>query len=240
MEINVFKEPFTYYVIDNFIDESLAYKLSADFMDYNSPNWFVYDNPLEVKKSNNNWFYFPPTTYNYITHLLSNDFISSVENITGIKELKPDLGMHGSGWHIQGRGSKLNVHLDYNIHPKLFLQRKLNLIHYLTPDWDTEWGGNLEFWSHNFETGEPLEHISTVECRFNRAVIFDTTQNSWHGFAQKITCPENVYRKSIASYYLVDPPKNADARFRALYSASNEQKNSDEINDIIRKRSALQ
>jgi Rps23 Pro-64 3,4-dihydroxylase Tpa1-like proline 4-hydroxylase len=50
------------------------------------------------------------------------------------------------GLHTHARGGKLNVHLDYDIHPKLELQRYLNLIIYLTPGWKPEWGGGLGMW----------------------------------------------------------------------------------------------
>jgi Rps23 Pro-64 3,4-dihydroxylase Tpa1-like proline 4-hydroxylase len=36
---------------------------------------------------------------------------------------------------------KLNVHLDYSIHPKLGLERRLNLVLYITSGWKPEWGG---------------------------------------------------------------------------------------------------
>ena len=50
---------------------------------------------------------------------------------------------------MSSRGGKLNIHKDYSIHPRVDppKQRKLNLIVYLTEDWNPEWGGALELWS---------------------------------------------------------------------------------------------
>lgn len=232
-------EPFDHIVIDNFLDEELAKKLSSDFMDYDSPNWFCYNNPLEHKKTSNNWYHFPPTTYQYMAYLNSPEFIKRIEDITGINNLRPDIGLHGAGWHIHGRGGKLNVHLDYSIHPKLNLLRKLNIIIYLEPDWDPAWGGGLELWSNDPETNKPLKKVKHVDYKFNRAVLFDTTQHSWHGFADPLTCPEHKHRKSIAMYYLIDPPQGVDDRKRALYAASEKQKNDPSINKFIEERSKL-
>ena len=235
-----YNEPFGHSVIDNFLDENIALKLSNEVLDYHSPNWFVYDNPLEVKKALNNWYFFPPKTYDFFQYLNSPEFIEKLENLTGIKGLQPDHGLHGAGWHIQGQGSKLNVHLDYSIHPKLNLLRKINFIYYLTPDWQPEWGGNLEFWSHDKETNLPKEKVTTIDYKFNRLVLFDTDQNSWHGFYDKLTCPDDIYRKSIAMYYLVQPMiGEVSTRNRALYSPSNEQKNNKEILELIDKRVKL-
>jgi Rps23 Pro-64 3,4-dihydroxylase Tpa1-like proline 4-hydroxylase len=171
-------------------------------------------------------------------YLSSSNFVSKIKELTGIKSLYPDVGLHGAGWHIHGTGGKLNVHLDYSIHPKLKLQRKLNLIFYLTEDWDLDWGGSLQFWSHDEERNRPKEKKVVVDNIFNRAVLFDTTQNSWHGFPEPLTCPEGVYRKSIAFYYLTDPPENVDQRKRALYAPTQEQENNLEILDLIAKRSS--
>lgn len=230
-------EPFDYWVFDNFLDYDLAKKLSKEFIDYNDPNWFCYNNPLEYKKTLNNWYFFPPTTYQFMAHLNSPEFISYISDVAGIKTLYPDIGLHGAGWHIHGRGGKLNLHFDYSVHPKLQLQRKLNIIIYLTEDWDVSWGGNLEFWSHDFETKRPKNKVKVVDNIFNRAVLFDTTQNSWHGFPDQLTCPEGVYRKSIAMYYLTAPSQNVDKRQRALYSPSKQQLNDPEIEQLIIKRS---
>ena len=137
---------------------------------------------------------------------------------------------------MHSRGGKLNIHLDYVINPKLNLQRKLNLIVYLTEDWDTSWGGGLELWSHNEETNLPDKREVVVDNIFNRAILFDTTQNSWHGLPQPITCPEGVYRKSIAVYYMTDIPENTNQRKRALYAPTKEQENDSEVLDFIKER----
>lgn len=230
------KEPFDHWVIDDFLPLSQALQLAHDFCDFDSKDWYNYDNPLEVKKTLNNWWCFPPTTYKFIEYLNSVPFIKKLEFTTRIKNLHPDPGLHGAGWHIHGRGGKLNVHLDYSIHPKLGLERKLNLIYYLS-DWNPKWGGNLEFWSHDPDTGKAKEKVTTIDCKFNRAVIFDTTQNSWHGFADPLTCPKDQYRKSIAMYYLVEPTATADeGRKRAYYSPSKTQENDPEVLSLIESR----
>jgi hypothetical protein len=48
---------------------------------------------------------------------------------------------------------------------------------------------------------------------FNTAIIFKTNDTSWHGIPEKILCPEGVFRKTIAYYYISD-----------LYSLANKEK----------------
>lgn len=233
----MFITPFPHIIIDNFINNDLALELSNEFPDYNDEKWFYYDSPLENKKANNNWGMFPSATYKFFHYLNSENFMISLKSDFNIKNLYSDNGLHGAGWHMHSRGGKLNVHLDYSIHPKLKLQRKLNLILYLTPDWNPEWGGNLELWEHDPLRNKPLKLSKVIENKFNRAVIFDTTKNSWHGFAEKLTCPSNIYRKSIAMYYLTDPAEDAEKRHRALYAPSEDQLNNPSIEELIKKRS---
>jgi len=86
---------------------------------------------------------FRSETYKIFHYLSSNKFLKFLKNLTNIKNLIPDVGLHGGGLHIHGSGGKLNIHLDYSIHPKLKLQRKLNLILYLNPNAPIECGTML-------------------------------------------------------------------------------------------------
>ena len=228
--------PFDHLVIDDFFPLERAQKLSQEFPVYDDPSWFFYNNPLEKKKTINNWYDFPPETYKTFTLLNSDEFINMLSEKTGIEYLYPDIGLHGGGWHIHSRGGKLNIHLDYSIHPKTGLQRKLNLIVYLTEGWKPEWGGGLELWSHNKKTNRPLKREKTIDNVFNRAILFDTTQNSWHGLPQPLNCPEGIYRKSLAVYYMTDPPEDVEPRKRALYAPTEDQENNQEVLDLIQQR----
>jgi hypothetical protein len=232
-------EPYFHVVIDNFFDNAIAEKISDEFMDYNDERWFFYNNQIENKKTINDWRFFPSQIYRTFNSFCSESFTEMLQNITGISKLYPDYGLHGGGLHMHSRNGKLNVHKDYSLHPKLGMQRKLNLIVYLSKDWKPEWGGGLELWSHNDETNQPKEKVKEVECVFNRAVLFDTTQNSWHGLPNELKCPEGVYRKSLAMYYLVEPEETVDPRERALFAPSEQQKNDMDVVSLIEHRSRL-
>lgn len=227
-------EPFHHVILNNFFDEDTALTLSQEFPDYHSNVWCVYDNPLEKKKTCNTWNLLPKNLYSTFCFLNSPEFISKLKKITGIKKLYPDVGLHGGGLHIHGRGDKLNIHLDYSIHPKLKLQRKLNLIIYLGENWNPEWGGQLEFWS-----ADKKQCVTSIDTLFNRAVIFDTTQNSYHGLPNPLKCPKNYYRKSLAVYYLIEPAKDCPTHSKAIYIPTEEQKDDPYVQDIINKRSSI-
>lgn len=228
-------QPFPHVVIDDFFEPEVAEALERDIPPFDDASWWQYSNPVEEKRALNHWDRFPPATYRAFTYL-NDEFLASLHALTGIDDLRADEGLHGGGWHLHARGGKLNVHLDYSLHPKLELERRLNLIVYLTRGWDPAWGGALGLWSHDAEGTGPKALVKAVDCRFNRAVIFDTT-HAWHGLPEPLTCPPGVYRKSIATYYLTPAREDAATRGKALFAPHGDQAKDESVRELIRQRS---
>ena len=229
--------PFDHCVIDNFFKKNIALKLEKEFPHFESDIWHKYNNPIEIKKVCNDWNAFPELTYQVFSYLNSDEFLKIIrKKIFKKTKLYSDIGLNGGGWHIHKQGGKLNTHLDYSIHPKLRLQRKLNIIIYITRDWKEKWNGSLGFWSNESDK-EPGILSKEIQPVFNRAVLFDTTQNSWHGLPDPVQCPKNKYRKSLAVYYLCEPPSKVNSRGKALFAPSDLQKNNKTVIDLIKKRS---
>jgi hypothetical protein len=231
-------EPFPYCVIDNFFTDRVAQQLSQEFPNSDSDvfngNYF---NKIEIKRTCNIWDRFPSTTYSVLQYLNGQEFLNFLTPLTNDIKLYADQGLHGGGWHIHPPGGKLNVHLDYSIHPKLKLQRNYNLLVYLNPNYQNSWGGELGLWTS--EDNKPKNLVKILEPKFNRGIIFDTTCNSWHGLEVPNNFPEGQDRKSIALYYLTDPPADVSIRGRALFSPSKEQENDQEVLDLIERRSKV-
>lgn len=230
-------KPFNHIVIDNFFVPEIAQKISDQFPSYEDSFWYAHNNVVEVKKLVNHWDRFPPETYQAFSYLNSSEFLDNLKKLSDLKTIYSDNGLNGGGWHMHNNVGKLNVHKDYSIHPKLGLWRKLNLIVYLSKEWKSEWGGALELWSHDKENDKPLRKEKALDVKFNRAVIFDTTQDSWHGLPEEMKAPEGHFRKSLAIYYLTDPDKNAEPRKRALFTASEKQLGDKRVEEFIKKRS---
>ncbi len=230
------KSPFDHCVIDDFFLPGVAEKLEAEFIDYENPKWYYYKNAIEDKKALNDWNQFPITTYKVFCELMSREFVEVLAEGMGVN-IYVDHGLHGGGWHMHGPGGNLNPHLDYSIHPKMSLLRKLNIIMYVSSELKPEHGGHLGLWTHSNEQNGPEKLIEEIEPKFNRAAIFDTTQNSWHGMSRPLTQPSGIYRKSLAIYYLTEPDEGVDSRERALFAPREEQKGDREISDLIKMRS---
>jgi hypothetical protein len=234
------QSPFPHATINDFFDQEIAVALENEFPAYDSEDWFVYQNPVEIKKAQNNWNIFPPTTYQVLAYLTSPQFTNNLSEQLGIT-LFADPGLHGGGWHIHGDGGLLNPHLDYSIHPKYGLQRRINLIIYLSKNLKEIHGGHLGLWSHDVEANQPGDLITEIAPKFNRAALFDTTQNSWHGLSRHLKCQgDPVLRKSLAVYYLSRPDLSAPNRPRALYAPTNEQRYDTRIQSFMQERADIQ
>ena len=229
--------PFPHFHVDDFFETDIAKQLEAEMPDFDSEIWHEYGNAIEVKKVCNNWNAFPSVTYRIFSYLNSNDFVSLLgRTLFNDDILSSDFGLNGGGWHIHSRGGKLNTHLDYSLHPKTRQQRKLNIIVYLNSSWQECWGGALGLWGNESDKA-PGPLVKQITPKFNRAVVFDTTCNSWHGLPDPIDCPNRQFRKSLAVYYMTSPSESADTRGKALFAPTESQKNNSEVLDLIAKRS---
>jgi len=119
-----------------------------------------------------------------------------LEGLTGIDGLVPDPYFAGAGFHETSRGGKLGIHADFRINKKLACERRLNLLVYLNPEWDDNWGGLLEIWDRKMTRCE-----KKVSPLWNRCVVFNTDADSYHGHPDPLMCPDHIKRRSVALYY---------------------------------------
>lgn len=229
-------EPFPFCVVDDFLDDALARRLSDEFPAKESFVWHDYSSPIEIKRTCNQWNVFPRETYKTFSVLNSPEFVKLMGGLFGVSPLYADYGLNGGGMHLHGRGGKLNPHLDYSLHPKTSQLRKLNLLVYLNPNWQDSWGGSLGLYERGPTDRLPGELVKIIRPMFNRAVIFDTTCQSWHGLCEPITCPEGEYRKSLAVYYLTEAPAEVDRRSKALFAPTADQAQDDDVLALIERR----
>jgi Rps23 Pro-64 3,4-dihydroxylase Tpa1-like proline 4-hydroxylase len=208
-------EPFENIVIDNFLSTEYANKLS-DLFPSDYTNWHKYDNPLEVKCAFDDIDALPDELKHYFYFLSSKSMLSKIQQLTGIDDLEYDEYLHGAGLHSHTVNGKLNIHLDYEKHPYSGKERRINIILYLSKEWKPEWNGANELWNNDV-----TKCIKKTEIKFNRAIIFKTNDISWHGVPDTILCPTDVFRVSLA-YYYVSPlnniNKNKNYRQKAKYT----------------------
>jgi Rps23 Pro-64 3,4-dihydroxylase Tpa1-like proline 4-hydroxylase len=151
-----------------------------------------------------------PVLEQVFRELNSQEFLNWLEEVTGIEHLAGDTDLFGGGLHQSITGAFLNVHVDYNVHPLTQFHRRLNVLIYMNKGWKDEYEGHLELWDLSDNRRTLLAKISP---EFNRCVIFETNEISYHGHPKPLKTPPNVNRKSIATYYYTkDRPQEEVAK----------------------------
>ena len=219
--------PFNHIVMDDFFRDDTIEKLLDEVE-------FIASNPSELwrfvgggddydkhddqinKKQIYSFENMLPTMQEVIKYLNSKQFLKIVSEITGLKNLSNESETYtNAAYHQTSKDGRLEIHHDFNdsyINPNLF--RQVNLLVYLNLNWIKEWGGNLELWNKNL-----TEKTHEIAPMFNRAVIFNITDNAYHGHPEPLNCPDNEARYSMALYYFTEdrPEEENQTRPSALW-----------------------
>lgn len=190
-------DPFPHIVLDGLFDDQALDAVLREFPSPDDMQWVQFDNPLEKKLG---YFYgrsaISETIRDFLEAMNSFEVLLWLEELTGIDGLIPDPYFGGGGVHQIEPGGFLKVHADFNVHPKLKLDRRLNMLIYLNKNWKEEYGGHLELWDRDQRS---CRH--RILPLFNRTVIFSTTDTSFHGHPHPLTSPPGITRKSVSLYY---------------------------------------
>lgn len=202
-----FAEPYPHAVIDNFLPTEMAEQLLAHFPVDAKSHDKTYEKgyggmhkrqilPYDCDEYMRNAFAF----FN------SAPMLQFLEGITNIRGLLPDPYFSGGGLHETSRGGLLGIHADFRVNESLQILRRVNLLIYLNKDWQDSYGGMLELWDREMKS-----MVKSVSPIFNRCVIFNTDEDSFHGHPDPLTTPEGIARRSIALYYYTATPIKNDS-----------------------------
>ncbi|MFZ0815724.1 MAG: 2OG-Fe(II) oxygenase [Candidatus Sulfotelmatobacter sp.] len=190
-------KPCPHILLEDFLDPDVAAEMAAQFPQPTSDAWTQYKHANENKLGMPKREMFPETIRAVTDELNSPEFVAWVSELTGIPNLMADPMLEGGGLHQSGPGGYLNVHTDFSMHHfHTDWHRRVNLILYLNPGWQPEWGGALELWEAKMARCG-AKYLPLL----NHALIFTTDERSLHGFPDPLTCPEGQSRKSLALYY---------------------------------------
>jgi hypothetical protein len=189
-------QPYPHICLDNFLDAGLVARVEAEFPELGSKGDIRFDDPNQLKLASRGEYRFGPVTRELVHFLNSQPFLEYLSALTGITGLLPDPYFSGGGLHEIRRGGFLKIHADFNRHPDLQLDRRINLLLYLNENWEESYGGHLELWDPGMKTC-----VKKFLPVFNRMVIFNTTDLSYHGHPDPLNCPEDRSRRSLALYY---------------------------------------
>lgn len=174
-------------------DPDLLRRVAQEFPPGSDARWRRYDNAHERKLGGDSHMW-GPATRELMAQLRDDNWVQQLSDEFGIIGLTPD--PEGGGMHRIDPGGFLDLHVDFN-KSESGLWRRLNCLVFLNENWTEADGGTL----HLYDNGEPwLAWLPT----FNRTVVFETSDHSYHGHPEPLPGPRP--RLSVACYYFTEEP----------------------------------
>lgn len=188
-------EPYNHICLDNFLPEAVIDRVIAD-LEHLPQAETSFSRAQENLKSSYIPERLPEFTRNLFYAFNSRPFVLFLEEMTGIKGLIPDPYFTGAGIHRTLNGGHLDIHADFNVHKQMRVERRLNVLIYLNPGWQEDWGGCFEVWDKAM-----TRQMAKFTPTYNRMVCFSTGSDTFHGNPEPVNHPEGKPRQSIALYY---------------------------------------
>lgn len=182
-------------VIDSFLPSQLALDLHNECTSLDQSLWTTFTRNSSHMEECKQLAYMP-VGKQFVEHMHSSEVIRWLETLTGITGLIPDPHLTGAGYSRSYQGDTLKIHNDFNWNNELQLHRAISIILYITPDWNPAWGGALDFYD---STKEKI--VTSVNCIFNRLLVWQYHSRNFHGHTTPLSCPKGVTRNTMRIYY---------------------------------------
>ena len=182
--------PLKHFFIDGLFPEAYAQELAKAFP---APEKLIVRSSIRERKHVGvDVKSYDPRVGEYLFAFQHPEVIQEIGEITQMAGLEADPTLYASGISIMGKGDFLNPHVDNSHDGDRRRYRVLNLLWYVSPDWKLQNGGNLELWDR------PVRSACTILSKFNRLVVMETHQTSWHSVSEVLV---NEPRYCLSNYY---------------------------------------
>ena len=205
--------------VDDLLPHNLAHALFESFPD---PNRMVLKRSIkENKLVGAQMDQFNPALEEAVYAFQDPRVVQAIEAATGLRDLEPDVDLYAGGISLMTKGGYLRPHLDNSHDAARQRYRVLNLLYYVTPNWQPEWGGSLQLWDDG-----PHGPCRTIPSTFNRLVLMVTNRRSWHS-VNEIT--HEGRRCCISNYYFSKHSPDEGAYFHATSFRAEQPSLSDRV-----------
>ncbi|NLQ06433.1 2OG-Fe(II) oxygenase [Cylindrospermopsis raciborskii MVCC19] len=180
-------------IIDNLLPESLALEIYRSFPDQED---MELRQGLQERKFISVEFTSDSSLIEETLYAFQeSSVVSSLAKLCGIPDLSGDPELYAGGISSMNAGCFLNPHID-NSHDRLRKRyRRLNLLYYVSPDWNSSTEGCLQIYPDGLNQ-KPI----TIPSVFNRLVIMATDKKSIHSVS-KISDQNPSRRLCVSNYY---------------------------------------
>ncbi len=193
-----------FFYLDNFLPDHIAQAIASQFPSPKKMHLLNSGGELKLKFSR---IKETSDLIQAVHHAVQDPrVITCIENITGIQHQLPDHSRLAGGVSSLLKGYYINPHLDTSHDVDKQHYRVLNMLYYVSPDWKLENGGNYELWD------ERVENKLTIPCHFNRLLVMETNQTSWHAVSPVLV---KEPRRCIFNYYFSEHSPTGKPYFHA-------------------------
>ena len=194
-------KPYPHMVLDNYFRLPVLERIQNELVTEDVNFSQVFTDDLQKNKTISTGNAVPPLISLVAAKFASPLMLRYLEGLTGLDHLIPDpyYNTDYGYYHIVGSGGILGSHVDHSAHSSLKIPHVLNLVVYLTPNWDERDGGSLYLYD---ASGKKVE--KRILCRPNRAVIFACTPTSYHGVEPVAASCRRRRHSLYFAYYLAD------------------------------------
>jgi hypothetical protein len=211
-------KPFRHVCIEDFVLPGFAERLLQEFPKFDPKDAVNEFGKVGGKAVKTDLRSIGPAYDELFSYISSPAFLRTMSDMLGIPDLLCDASMYGGGTHENLPGQELDPHVDFNYDQERKLHRRVNLLLYLNKEWDESWGGAIELHSNPRDWAN--DQAKAFNCNFNRCVIFETNEYSWHGFRRIAPPPEKqgLSRKCVSIYlYTKERPKEEIAPLHGTF-----------------------
>jgi Rps23 Pro-64 3,4-dihydroxylase Tpa1-like proline 4-hydroxylase len=191
-------KPVPNFVIDRFLKDDFAQRVAEAFPPYEQAlavgrSFRAVNEKGKVQVTDSSRFPEPIRQLNEL--LASRELLEFLSHALDIPQLLADPQLVGGGMHQTAARGHLDVHVDFNFLEEQQWHRRANLLIFFNREWPPDWGGEFELWDEEVK----VRHHAHLPI-FNRCVVFETNEISFHGVSA-VKCPPGQSRKSFAAYY---------------------------------------
>ncbi len=180
-----------HFYLDNLLPDDVALEIYNAFPK-DARGFYNRESFREKKKTSANLADYEKILSDITYAIQDKNIIDLIANITGFSCIEPDPKLYAGGLSMMFRGDYLNPHIDNSHDSDRKRYRRLNVLFYVSPDWELAYGGNLELWD------DLRLRQKTITSKFNRLVVMETNKKSWHSVSKVLV--ENP-RCCVSNYY---------------------------------------
>ena len=208
-------KPYPHIVLDNFLDNFFFSQLDIENFSAESKKGLTFDSDLEKNKwtSKNNKL---SEHLNLIINKLNSvEFVNNLHKLSKIDGLFATKAGNTAlaNYHEMYESGFLGTHVDHSSEPNTGLPHVLNIILYLSKNWETKWGGATILANQN-----GTKVVRKIDYIPNRAVVFLHSPFTFHGVTK---LNDNLTKRSAiyVDYYSknFNPYKHLKLDFKNIW-----------------------